>query len=73
MRSGRLLAEAPPLDLMKAHSLPTLEDVFLKLCERDQVDDEIDPSQLSISRNNANLGAEEEQRAPRVGSLVWTD
>ncbi len=32
MRNGRLLTEASPSDLLAFHGLPTLEDVFLKLC-----------------------------------------
>uniref|UniRef100_H3B6Y9 ATP-binding cassette, sub-family H, member 1 n=1 Tax=Latimeria chalumnae TaxID=7897 RepID=H3B6Y9_LATCH len=33
MRNGKLLAEAPPDQLMQYHQAPTLETVFLKLCE----------------------------------------
>lgn len=35
MRSGRLLAEESPENLLKDYRLPTLEDVFLKLCMKD--------------------------------------
>lgn len=37
MRSGRLLAEDSPQNLLSMHNLNSLEDVFLKLCikERD--------------------------------------
>jgi hypothetical protein len=35
MRSGRLLAEESPENLLKNYGLPTLEEVFLKLCMRD--------------------------------------
>ncbi|XP_057380008.1 ABC transporter G family member 20-like [Daphnia carinata] len=35
MRSGRLLAEESPENLLKNYRLPTLEDVFLKLCMKD--------------------------------------
>ncbi len=35
MRHGRLLAEGPPLNLLETYGLPTLEEVFLKLCIRD--------------------------------------
>ncbi|XP_065915503.1 ABC transporter G family member 20-like [Dysidea avara] len=34
MRSGRLLAQAKPDDLIKSYSVSTLEDVFLKLSEQ---------------------------------------
>ncbi len=33
MRNGSLLAQASPESLLIAHRLPTLEDVFLKLCQ----------------------------------------
>ncbi|KAI0241754.1 ABC transporter G family member 20 [Lamellibrachia satsuma] len=39
MRDGRLLAESPPDDLLQVHNLQSLEDVFLRLCERDQLHD----------------------------------
>ncbi|ELT92522.1 hypothetical protein CAPTEDRAFT_162923 [Capitella teleta] len=39
MRNGRLLAECSPEELIEKHNLPTLEDVFLELCERDQIGD----------------------------------
>ncbi len=35
MRCGRLLAEESPENLLKNYGLPTLEEVFLKLCMRD--------------------------------------
>ncbi|EFX78468.1 ABC protein, subfamily ABCH [Daphnia pulex] len=35
MRSGRLLAEESPENLLKNYGLPTLEEVFLKLCMGD--------------------------------------
>jgi len=39
MRSGSLLAEDPPQCLLDKHNLVSLEDVFLKLCMKQQVDD----------------------------------
>ncbi len=35
MRDGRLLAEAPPKELMKEHQTTSLEEVFLSLCKRE--------------------------------------
>lgn len=35
MRSGRLLAEDSPQNLLAVHEMTTLEDVFLKLCIKD--------------------------------------
>jgi len=43
MRSGRLLAEDSPAKLLLNHNLATLEDVFLKLCikeERGELDNQ---------------------------------
>ncbi|EFX78467.1 ABC protein, subfamily ABCH [Daphnia pulex] len=37
MRSGHLLAEESPHNLLSLHGLSTLEDVFLKLCMKDGV------------------------------------
>lgn len=38
MRSGRLLAEESPATMLAHYNLPTLEDVFLKLCMKDDVE-----------------------------------
>ena len=38
MRSGRLLAEESPDKLLAYYNLPSLEDVFLKLCMKDDVE-----------------------------------
>jgi hypothetical protein len=32
MRDGRILAEDSPEDLLATHGVPTLEDVFLRIC-----------------------------------------
>ena len=37
MRSGRLLVEESPENLLNSYHLPSLEDVFLKICIRDGV------------------------------------
>lgn len=37
MRSGRLLAEDSPANLLKLHHCISLEDVFLKLCMKDKI------------------------------------
>ena len=39
MRHGRLLAEDAPGVLLDQYALPTLEDVFLKLCVQDKSGD----------------------------------
>ncbi|XP_038064828.1 ABC transporter G family member 20-like [Patiria miniata] len=35
MRNGKLLSESPPQELIDYYQMPTLEDVFLKLCMQD--------------------------------------
>jgi hypothetical protein len=42
MRSGRLLAEESPDKLLAYYNLPSLEDVFLKLCMKDDVENRDD-------------------------------
>jgi len=36
MRSGRLLTEESPENLLRDYNLPSLENVFLKLCMKDE-------------------------------------
>jgi len=36
MRSGRILVEDSPGTLMSTYNVPTLDDVFLKLCIEDE-------------------------------------
>ena len=38
MRNGKLLAEDSPLQLLTIYGLETLEQVFLKLCIKDEKD-----------------------------------
>ncbi|XP_033125367.1 ABC transporter G family member 20-like [Anneissia japonica] len=40
MRSGKLLSESPPQDLMSYHQMQTLEGVFLKLCMKESTSNE---------------------------------
>ena len=58
MRSGSLLAEDPPQCLLDKHNLVSLEDVFLKLCMKQQVDDgdlSIVPSSTNNTSTNSNI------------------
>jgi hypothetical protein len=41
MRSGRLLAEDTPHNLLTRFSLGSLEDVFLKLCVKESTNPEV--------------------------------
>lgn len=49
MRSGRLLAEESPDILMAYYNLSSLEDVFLRLCMKQSVNDGVE--QLEIMSN----------------------
>jgi hypothetical protein len=66
MRSGRLLAEESPENLLKNYGLPTLEEVFLKLCMRDgsyKVKDAVVnapiPKEKSYTTSQNHLGGHE--------------
>lgn len=61
MRSGRLLAEESPENLLKDYRLPTLEDVFLKLCMKDK-----DDGGLTSTTPKDNFAA---SRKPHSGGL----
>lgn len=53
MRSGFLLAEDSPQNLLNKHNLVSLEDVFLKLCVKQQVDDgDLSVAALTTTTNN---------------------
>lgn len=41
MRGGRLLAETSPMSLINHFKIPSLEDIFLKLCLEDGSEDEL--------------------------------
>jgi hypothetical protein len=51
MRSGRLLVEESPENLLGRHRLTSLEDVFLKLCMKD--DSTVPTSQLTASTTSS--------------------
>lgn len=54
MRSGKLLAEEAPRDLLIKHNRNTLEEVFLKL-SRDQTNDNTTaPDTLTAVKTNPN-------------------
>lgn len=63
MRSGRLLAEESPENLLKDYRLPSLEDVFLKLCMKDDKDD---GGLTSTTSKDNNFAA---SRKPHSGGL----
>lgn len=41
MRGGRLLAETSPMSLIEHFNIPSLEDIFLKLCLEDGGEDDL--------------------------------
>lgn len=55
MRNGKLLAEKPPVDLMREHNANLLEEVVLKLCRKDTDESEI-PQNLTIIPKNETDG-----------------
>lgn len=59
MRSGRLLAEDSPQNLLAIHNMTSLEDVFLKLCMKNNVDDDysepLSSSTLMTVSDNSNF------------------
>ena len=64
MRSGSLLAEDSPQNLLNKHNLVSLEDVFLKLCMKQQVEDE-DSSvvRLATTSTNSNKSSQHQRLA----------
>lgn len=60
MRSGRLLAEESPKNLLRIYGIKSLEDVFLKLCMKDN-----DTKETDNTTNGDNLT----NAIPRVGRV----
>ncbi|XP_071806298.1 ABC transporter G family member 20-like [Asterias amurensis] len=68
MRNGQLLSESHPLELINRHQLPTLEDVFLKLCMQDtsnsgEAQEHVNPTEViphisNSSSENINQGVD---------------
>lgn len=54
MRSGRLLAEESPENLLKIYGFDSLEDVFLKLCMKDGNGKDKDAMLNAASSNETN-------------------
>ncbi|CAG7829425.1 unnamed protein product [Allacma fusca] len=67
MRSGRLLAEDSPSNLLKLHQCISLEDVFLKLCMKDKVTNNAS-HELSLP-NYANTNLPALQSTPNAHEL----
>lgn len=61
MRSGRLLAEESPNNLMRNFRRPSLEDAFLKLC----MDEQRTESMVNASISNATIQHTEEAQQPQ--------
>ena len=61
MRSGRLLAEESPNNLLRDFRRPSLEDAFLKLC----MDEQRAESMANASISNATNGNTEEAQHPQ--------
>jgi len=64
MRSGSLLAEDSPQNLLNKHNLVSLEDVFLKLCMKQQVKDEdLSVVRLVTTSTNTNKSSQNQPLA----------
>ena len=48
MREGRLLAETSPYSLIDHFAIPSLEDIFLKLCLEDGGGDELHHGKVCV-------------------------
>lgn len=73
MRFGRLLVQSNPEELLTLHGLPTLEAVFLKLCQLDsaQVPESVKSDAVRYNENNNNL-AQIEMKKEVPGNTVAT-
>lgn len=66
MRSGRLLVEESPNNLLCSHGLDSLEDVFLKLCVKSE---SFDRSVTSKSAKTSLVCDDEKQLFKRLKCL----
>ncbi len=60
MRSGRLLAEDSPQNLLAVHEMTTLEDVFLKLCIKD-----VEESSIEESKGTSYHAIKDDENSPK--------
>ena len=67
MRHGRLLAEAPPEDLLAHYNMETLEEVFLNLCLNDSsIRANALASSANTSSTNLALGSAPISTSPEI-------
>lgn len=59
MRSGRLLAEDSPQNLLAVHEMATLEDVFLNLCIKD-----VEESSKEELKRNSCRAIKDDENSP---------
>ncbi|TRY76558.1 hypothetical protein TCAL_02660 [Tigriopus californicus] len=71
MRNGHLLAEAPPSTLLEQFNLPSLEDVFLKLCVKHEMVDAHDIPAKSTAGSMSLSGTL--RKLPLVSDLTLTN
>ncbi|XP_066951029.1 ABC transporter G family member 20-like isoform X1 [Macrobrachium rosenbergii] len=79
MRGGRLLAETSPSSLIKHFNIPSLEDIFLKLCLQDSSADDLKGSvnpaydgDLAVAVTQSNTPGTL-PKARGVTSALWAD
>nr|QBM06389.1 ATP-binding cassette sub-family H-like protein 1 [Daphnia magna] len=65
MRSGRLLAEDSPENLLHSYALRSLEDVFLQLCMKDFSNAEV----VNIHENTSEVSLEDQQLSGGIDNV----
>ena len=73
MRNGKLLMEKNPIELLSTMNLPSLESVFLKLCQIESKDNGNDRELQSIVVNNNNNQSFELSVRPELHSVSATE
>ncbi len=72
MRSGRLLAEESPNNLMRNFRRPSLEDAFLKLCMDEQQTESMVNASISNATSIQNT-EEAQQQQPQGDSVDYAE
>jgi hypothetical protein len=78
MRSGRLLVEESPENLLNSYRLPSLEEVFLKICIRDGVKNRVEQRIGVVSSTSSPVitcqnGAQAQQSSADHVNMAFDD
>ena len=71
MRSGYLLAEGSPQNLLLNHNLRSLEDVFLKLCMKDDSNNEERDSSVVLATTTTVVNRHNTQQRQQIAG--WSN